>query len=277
MKILVIADPSDTTAVCVAALLLHRHGTAAVSVRTPAEIVLAERWEHRVRDAHVETRLDTHGGECLVGLSVIFNRLRAFDEALMFPDSLEDRTYAQAEIAALLVSWLANAGCPVVNAPADSALTNQHRPIVWQRRALRAGLPTADLFVTTSSRRFRVPSGLAAKPELSWCSFEASSRFRVNQFGWYTALGALAVRSVHVIGERAFGPLPDTLLQGCLRLARSAHLDLLRVDFSPSVEAPDGFVFAGADPSPSFDDPQLIEALADRLEGLAAALPSAAP
>jgi hypothetical protein len=268
---LVLARPSDSTAIDVAAALKRRLGSAQVQLRTPNEVVLAPRWEHRVCDHGTSTRILTHDGVTLEKPSVIFNRLSGFDSAPLDDGTPEDREYARAEIAALLLSWLAGVGCPVVNRPSPSSVFGGYRrAIVWQRLAVSAGLETVPLHATSSSRRLPIP-GLLSEPQVGGSTSETGGRFRVNQFYWHVPPAGVADKSIHVIGKRVIGDAPSAILEGCVELARLAAMDFLRVDFLKSTGQRHAWAFAGADHWPVVSDAQVIAAVADLLETLAGA------
>src|SRR5262245_5378873 len=76
MGVLVLATPSDATAVRVALLLRQRNRAERVLLCTEEEIVLAH-WEHRISSGGIDTTIRLHDGSSLAcsKRTVIFNRL----------------------------------------------------------------------------------------------------------------------------------------------------------------------------------------------------------
>src|SRR3954447_3378150 len=99
--IFILAEPSDATAVAVATLLRRRHGPARVELRTPTELALAPRWEHRLEGGEASTCIALYDGTTLAEPAAIFNRISFVAMPALAPLSPEDRAYAQAEMSAL--------------------------------------------------------------------------------------------------------------------------------------------------------------------------------
>lgn len=269
---LVLAEPSDRTAIAVAATLRRRHGPGQVEIRTATELALAPRWAHRLGEGQASTRIVFHDGSVLDDRrpAVIFNRLAFVAPPGTARMSAADRAYAQAEMAALVASWLAGAHCRVVNAPSSAAMTAcVHRPLAWQRFAAAAGLETATVVASSSTRRFPPPAGAMRRPDLTWRPAGALSSPRPNGFGWYGEPLDDAAASALVIGERVIGDVDEPLARGCVRLARLAGADLLRVDFARRRAPRAPLVFTRANAMPSASTTAEISALADFLEAAA--------
>src|SRR5450755_1614182 len=80
-RYLVLAHPSDETAIAVASLLQQWHGAPAVEWRSPEELLGAASWDHRVSSVGVKTEIRMADGSLLAGNapSVIFNRIGFVD------------------------------------------------------------------------------------------------------------------------------------------------------------------------------------------------------
>src|SRR5213596_579313 len=102
------------------------------------------------------------------------------------------------ELFALLLSWLNNAGCPVINAASASSLAGSpHPPMVWQHLASRAGLMTPQLLATTSTRRFPPSPGAIPRPDLvTQADISQSDQIGLNRFGWFSERLSSGTRSV---------------------------------------------------------------------------------
>lgn len=266
MLFLILAEASDATAVAVAALLQRRHGPSRVHVRTATEVALAPCWTHRLSSSGARTDIGFHDGTSLdaVRPTVILNRL---DGAGLPPGRLSsaDREYAQAELTALIASWLAGAACRVVNPPSSAATTTcTHRPLTWLGFAARAGLPTPTLAASTSTRKFPHSKDAQPRADLSWRSAQTAAR--LDAFGWCgERLGPISASAL-VIGDRVLGALPEPLAKGSLRLARLAQADIVRVAFAPRANEPHDLVFAAASAFPQATAPEEVALLAELLE-----------
>lgn len=267
MVFLVLANPSDETAVRVAVLLRQRHHVERVQVCTPDELVLAH-WEHRVSRTGAENAIRLHDGALLADSKrvVIFNRLAGVKVPMFAGASLVNQDYARMEMFALLLSWLANPKYRVVNRPSPSSLAGPaYRPLVWQNLALRAGLCGLDLAATTSTRRFPAAKGAVPRPDVGWVS-DPYGHLHANRFSWYSEPVPDRRASVLVIGERVIGDVPEPVADSCRRLANLAQLDLLRIDFARPSDSPANFVFIGAEPSPALSDAGALLSLVEFLE-----------
>jgi hypothetical protein len=272
MTILVLASVSDLTAIRVAAALQRRRGAMGVQLRTPQELALAPLWEHRVDDSGVETRIGLHDETQLPNPRVIFNRVQQLESWPLQQAQSQDRDYGQAEVWALLLSWLTGASCPVVNRPSPSGLAgNIMRPLVWRRLAQRAGLSSVGLFVTTSTRRFPLPHGVRFRSDLSWQEPYFRARSPLNQFCWASEAPGAENVVVHVVGGRAFGDVTPAALSACVRLAELAQAELLQVELVRSSMSALGVAFQSANTCPCTEDGGVIAAIADFLEELAPA------
>ncbi|MBN3817314.1 hypothetical protein G3N57_12145 [Paraburkholderia sp. Se-20369] len=241
-----------------------------MQVRTPDEIVLAPMWEHRVDDTGVCTHVRMHDHGTLGEPAVIFNRIVQLEGFPLQRSVTEDRDYAHAEMAALLLSWLAGVQCPVINRPSPVGLAGSvNRPLVWQKLAQKAGLRTTHAFVTTSTRRFPAPLRLKCVPQPGPQAVHASQFVRLNQFGWFADSTDTSSDSVFVVGGRVIGNVSPSILAGALRLATMSGLDVLELHFSKNTDASDSPSFVGADACPVSTDPMIVAAIADLLKAKA--------
>ena len=135
-----------------------------------------------------------------------------------------DREYALMEMHALILSWLASLPCPVINVPAPQGL---------------AGADRSQL----AWQYLAAKAGLPSKPGA-----------RVDGYR-FSALAA---------GGRVIGPVPAEFQSGCVELARSAGVEVLRLWFGPD------WTFAGANPMPAVSSAIELDALIELLESRAA-------
>ena len=273
MGFLILAHHGDCTAIRVARLLRERHGAAQVALRAVDEIVLAPHWEHRVTDAGTNTDIRMHDGVSLARLKpwVIFNRLSFVDAPQFAAAAPADREYARTELFALVLSWLADPGCPVINAPSPTGLAGgAHRLAVWHRLAARAGLATLKLTATSSTRRFPPAPGSRLRPDVSSLTQQDAGRRRPNDFCWFSqAVAGNDIASAYVIGDRVLPTVPEHLTEPCRRLARLAGVEVLRIDFARLPASADAWMFAGADPMPRVTDATGSAALVELIEARA--------
>ena len=270
---LVLAHPTDETAIAVASMLRQRHGEFAVEFRSPEELLCAAHWDHRVSAAGVETEIRMGDGSLLAGNapSVIFNRIGFVDPPHFITAAPADRDYARMEMFALLLSWLASPGCPVINRPAPNALAGGvFRPPMWFRLAQISGLPTIRLMATSSTRRFPADRVAARRPDLTNTGVcHIDGRQRPNDFSWFSAPLDSDRASFLIVGGRIPEDAPAALAEPCRRLAQLADTDILRVDFLASADSPSGWAFAGANSCPHVAEPKSLLRIVSLLETIA--------
>jgi hypothetical protein len=141
---LVLCDASDVAALW-AYRELRARGVAPLEIVSADDLVLADRWEHRVGEAGASIRIEVNGLD-IVGtrLSGVLNRLYAVPTAHWRSASPADQEYVQQELTALFLSWLHALPCPVINRPTPQGLCGQWRnEAEWVCLAHRAGLPVA--------------------------------------------------------------------------------------------------------------------------------------
>jgi hypothetical protein len=220
LRYLVIAAPTDETAIRVYCELRSRHGADAVKIVSSEELEMAPRWILQLdsREACSEVRLASGLTIESGAVSAVFQRIRYAQAPHFAASSQYDREYAAAEMHAVLLSWLASLRCPVVNPPHPMGLGGlERRQIDWLLLGMRAGLPVIELELTVGLGETLEPLGMER-------------------------------RSVLVAGASVVGDVPDGHAEACVRLAALSGCTLLEVFFAP---AADGWRFVGATPYPS--------------------------
>jgi hypothetical protein len=270
---LVLAHPTDETAIAVTSMLRQRHGEFAVELRSPEELLCASCWDHRVSAAGVKTEIRMADGSLLAGNapSVIFNRIGFVDPPQFLTAAPVDRDYARMEMFALLLSWLTSPGCPVINRPAPNVLAGGvYRPPMWFRLAQISGLPIISLMATTSTRRFPADRMAARRPDLALAgAYDIDGRPRPNDFSWFSAPIDADRASFLAVGGRVPEDAPAALAEPCRRLAQLADTDILRIDFVASADSPSGWLFTGADSCPQVAEPRSLLRIVSLLETVA--------
>ncbi len=111
--VLILADHRDRTAHDVAALLRARLPADVVRFVTPRELLSAPRIVHRLSQSNTITHWSLEDGSILhsESLTAVLNRLERVDLPAFSRSSPEDHTYANAEMHALLVSWIVSLRC----------------------------------------------------------------------------------------------------------------------------------------------------------------------
>lgn len=176
------------------------------------------------------------------------------------------------EMFALLLSWLSNPGCPVINRPSPMALAGStYRPSVWHRLAQLAGFDTIGVMATSSTRRFPPARGDVARRDIAPTPVSDAEGIRVNGFSWFSEpLEGARVPLLCVGGE-----LPDTapavLTQPCRRLMQLAGTELLQIDVMRSAAVRSGWAFAGSNPCPAVADTTSLMRIVTLLETAALA------
>ena len=271
---LVLAHPTDETAIAVASILRQRHGEFAVELRSPEDLLCAPQWDHRVSATGVKTEIRMSDGSFLAGNapSVIFNRIGYVDPPQFQNAAPVDRDYARMEMFALLLSWLTSPGCPVINRPAPNALAGGvYRPPMWFRLAQISGLATVGLMATSSTRRFPAHPTAARRPDLVFAgAHDMDGRPRPNDFAWFSEPIDADRASLLTVGGRVPEDAPAGLAEPCRRLAQLADTDILRIDFAASADSSSGWAFAGADSCPAVAEPGSLLRIVSLLETVAA-------
>jgi hypothetical protein len=270
---LVLAHPTDEIAIAVAALLRQRHGPFAVELRSPEELLVAPQWDHRVSAAGIKTEIGMGDGSPLAGNApcTIFNRIRLIDPPQFQGAAQHDRDYARMEMFALLLSWLAHPGCPVINRPSPNALAGSaYRLPMWHRLAQLSGLTTVELVGTSSTRRFPACRTAVRRPDVTHAlAHDCDGRRRPNDFSWFSEPIDVGRTSLLAIGGQIPADAPAALSESCRRLAQLADTDILRIDFVPSADSPSGWAFVGADPFPEAADSDSLLRIVNLLEAAA--------
>jgi hypothetical protein len=268
-SLLVLAHPEDATAARVAARLVTRHGDQAVRVLTADELVFAARWRHCLSaDGSADgSRATFRDGLALEveGVGTVWNRLRY----LPVPATLTqepNRTYAQMELHALVVSFLAAMGARVIPVPTPRSIGGREpSPLEWRLLAAQAGF-TAARWGATSNRRQSPVYGLVevAGP---------AHRTPVNTFaepGEYGEALSPVTASLLVVGDDclATGPatVPAEWTVAARRLARACGQPILRVDLATAESCETCWRFVGAAVQPQLTREREIAAVAAFLE-----------
>src|SRR6185312_9734522 len=137
-----------------------------------------------------------------------------------------ERDYAAAEMHALLVSWLAGLGRPVINGAETMLGTTSRRQ--WLMRAIAAGIPVVRDVVATSVSL--VPRELRDRVTVRgpWPDTRHVARQPVE------AGDAVVPPFVDVLvaGDRVHGALAPSLQRRCVELARGTGYTLLQLSFA---------------------------------------------
>jgi hypothetical protein len=298
---LVLAHIGDDTAAEVALRLRRRVGPARVRVVTPEELVLAPSWAHVIDGSGVRTRIRLASGEVIgePGPLAVFNRLRFVTPIQFDGAATADREYATMELHALVLSWLASMGCPVVNRPSPRGLGGDDRTTLeWLRLASRAGLPVRAMRATTDGRGFAVaawparPYAVRGSPDPGNGGGDDTGGTVVLPRGRRPALFAEPVdperARLLVVGDRV---LADPILEaglaalraGAQRLAADGDTALLELSLArgttrrgdhqedPAGGQPaPGWLVTGVDPFPEVREPGALDSIASMLLALAA-------
>jgi hypothetical protein len=278
LRALVLACPADDLAVAIAARWRRRHGDEALRIVPLDALLFAPRWEHRVSSERVSTNLVLHDGTNLGDFApaVVLNRLAGWSPVFAARWKDADRAYAQSEMFALLLSWLAGLPCPVINRPAPPSLVGPNpSPLEWAAHARAAGLRPLDAVVASSTRRASPPADCLERPDLldpDWA--EAASPSRLNRpAAWSPVIAAW--RQVHVIGEEAFGA-PQELAAACVRLAHACGAELLTISLALLHNSTSEWRFGAADVMPLDASPDRVAAIVAHMERRATGFPGRA-
>jgi hypothetical protein len=167
MEYLILTHPEDLSALQVAAALRRRWGHAAVGVVSAATLAMAPKWSFSAKISSPgvnSTKLDTHSEVQLAGgmrlesgqIRVIFNRLRYTEVPHFSGASPADREYAEAEMNALWVSWLAGLqlqGSMVINPIQRGNLQPGYSRLEWLNLAGQAGMACEKYFASSQEEQ----------------------------------------------------------------------------------------------------------------------------
>lgn len=159
-----IAHAGDLLAARVNAVLKRRFGAASLRAAGSAlglhlvsveELVLASEWHHALHQGVSSSRVRLASGLTLGDEEpfLIFNRIRQVCLPHFASADEYDRSYAWAEMHALLLSWLYSLGRRVINPPSPLGLSGrQYSRIEALQAAAHAGLAVAHYGFTTEPR-----------------------------------------------------------------------------------------------------------------------------
>lgn len=238
------ADPSGPRA----AHQLRWRGLKPLELVTSDALATARLWEHRISTHDTSIEIVLADGRRIHSTEIkgVLNRIVTFPPTQLKQAHKDDLAYAAHELFAFYVSWLNAFRSPVVNRPTSFGLSGAQRTASqWTAMAYCSGLPICTWRV--SSRHHGTP---AMTPEL----FE-----KVQE----------EVRQIIVLG-RAVVPstIPRDIADGCRRLATSAKVDLLVIQFSTVNIGDDSrWTFSSATTIPNLicGGEELIDALAHLL------------
>jgi hypothetical protein len=265
--ILVLAPWHDRGAVAVAQAVAARRGAGAVQLVTPSELAGARGWTHAL-DARGRVTGDVVAASGAVlapdAIAAVLNRCFVVAAPAFARAQPRERDYAAAEMHALVVSWLAGLGRPVING-ADTMLGGTSRR-QWLMRAVAAGIPVLRDVVATSAAL--VPSELRDRVTVRgpWPGTRLVARQPV-------AAGDAVVAplvGVLVAGDRVHGEVSPSLGRRCVELARGSGHALLALRFAARGRE---LRLADVDPMPPLGDEASVAAVADLLERSSASPP----
>jgi hypothetical protein len=272
LRALVLANPADDLAVAVAARWRRRHGAEALRIVPLDALLFAPHWEHCVGPEGTSTNVVLHDGTDLGAFApvVVLNRLVGWSPAFAARWRNVDRAYAQSEMFALLLAWLASLPCPVINRPVPPSLVGLNASTLeWAAHGRAAGLQPLDVVVTSSTRRAAPPADSLHRPDLldlDWA--EAFSPSRVDHpTAWSPANAEL--RQVLVIGEEAHGA-PRQVAAACIRLAHACGAELLQISLARTHDETSEWRFGGANTMPLDVSANLLTVIVAHMERRAA-------
>ena len=229
---------------------------------TPSALAGARGWTHAV-DAHGAVTGDVvlRSGTVLApdAIGCVLNRCYAVTAPAFARAQPRERDYAAAEMHALVVSWLAGLGRPVINRAETLTWPGSTSRRQWLMRAIAAGIPVVRDVVATSASL--VPRELRDRVTIRgpWPDTRLVARQPVE------AGDAVVPPFVDVVvaGDRIHGQLPPSLARRCVELARGAGYALLQLSFDARGAQ---LRLAHVDPMPSLLDQGAVDAVADLLE-----------
>jgi hypothetical protein len=262
-SILVLAECEDLLALRVIRMLRHRG--ASVVVLTPAQLALACTWVHRLDGTAVCTDIWLDG-RMVVAPAAVLNRLSG---VRFFPAPLwrtvEDASYAEVELGALIVSWLASVGGIALGPPSTGILHHHPGMLEWTSLAREAGLPVRGLTWTTDASCVVSPGAVLLDP---FDPERLLTAIETQFVGHRPVIVAEPLREsecAFVVGDRTIGVPDASLAPGLARLSALSGWNLLECRFGRTDEADRQWVFSGACARFSNAPASVISAIADTL------------
>lgn len=253
MKFLILANRWDSSAAAVAAALRRRH-RAECRLVTVEELIFAPSWAHRIDSGGAVSEVRLHDGCVLRSqeTGVVLHRLSSFD----LPQFGEqDRSYAVAEMSALLQSWLRGFPCRVINPVTPRGFWLGRNPVAWLALAAEAGLSLPRMRLTSSLRRFPA-DGLQPADHLQPADGSVRSAglpLKGRSGAFLAEPPGPHAHAVLLAGEEVCGDLPPGLLPACRAFARLAGAPVIRVNFTSGGKHDLRWIFSGADSIPVLD------------------------
>lgn len=257
--IVILADEEDLLAIEVmAALRRHR---CPMTVLTPTQLSLGCEWEHRLDGTAARTRLRLRAEDREVVPLAVLNRLPAspFFPAALWASS-SDAAYAEAELQALLASWLASVGCVVLGPARNGLLSQQLGLFEWLAVARDAGLPVQEIMLandaSASERRGRVmldpfdPGRILSRAEA----------YVIGRNPVLLAEPLADLHSAYVVGQDVFDEPERDLAPPLGRLAERTGSTLLECRFGRTSSG--RWVLCGASSTPHDASAALVGAIA---------------
>ena len=139
--ILVLAEPADLSAIWLGTRLRPRVGD--VQIVTPAQLIYAPSIVQRLStdDTAADVRLATGITIDLAAAKGIVNRLRTLPVEHLRAANAVERSYAESELYAFILGFLAALPCPIFNAPTPQSLCGPTYSWIHSRElAAKAGL-----------------------------------------------------------------------------------------------------------------------------------------
>lgn len=239
---LVLHTGNDAFAKRVTEILVARWGVDKVNFVSLWEMQMGRRWSQIQEDGRTENELVLMSGKC-VNLEdvVVLNRISSVSAITFQGSSEEDRAYSLEETQALVLSWLAALPGRVVNPATHAGLAGPgYDQLAWMLMAHNAGLPTPDISLLSSQRRFN-------RGHLSRLQGELLG----VQHGMYSEVLKGDQCDVFVVGGTVFGVHPISLREPIRKFAQLTGVDFLQVTLVRVEGDPDRWVFWMADVFPA--------------------------
>jgi hypothetical protein len=261
--IMVLAECEDVLALRVIRAVQRRG--AAVEILTPAQLALGCAWAHRVNTGGVSTDI-VIDGRPIAPPSAVFHRLsgvRFFPAAVW--RNAGDAAYAEGELAALIVSWLASLDAIVLGPPNTGILHYQPGLVEWMTLAAQADLPVRRLTWTTDAHVVAREHAVLLDPfDPDRHLTDVEARF----IGRRPVIAAEPLREltpVFVVGDRVIDAPDATLEPGLARLSALSGCNLLACRVGQTDDPERRWVFSGASVAFREAPESVVSAIADAL------------
>ncbi len=269
VRFLILAHLEDRGALRVANYLRRRHGNPAVRVVSAEALAMAPRVVHALtmepgaKKLQIQTEISLASGIVIEAdaIGVVFNRLHSADALHFASATPADQEYANFEMSALWVSWLAGLGengVAVINPPQRGALQPGYSQLEWLKLAAMSGFSIEE--VQPNSER---PGRL---PDFTQRWLAAGKHLAALESPWLRPDDAQSGRQLRSEPKEVYFPTEIAGYEGRIhRLQALSGCAVFEFWFSKSADRDEAHMVR-IEPFPALNEPSAVSVVAELLE-----------